>query len=380
MISHLAGLGFLGLISGCGTQQESLVLDDYRLRLTSQSSDVMSDAVDSADEGQLVDCLVGHVAGRPLYAHDILDLMRDELEALAAKSDSKAFQQEARVRVRQRLEGEIVNRLLIEEAALQRDPDINARFNDQVQVVAEILSRNSGLTDSVFRRKVQEEQGITPVQLARNILVQDEVRQYQVGQAAAAGDVTWQDIERLYSRQLENFDEGSFTLARFELSESNDVPALQAALSSWRPGGDPSVLESFGKQFASPRSGGLWLSYEFEDGGIQEVTFGVPELQTAVRSLTEDRPVTPVIEVNGQPWIVVLRSVERSAPEDLWDPDVQDRLRSLLQIEQQRRALTATRRALIDNGDISPPPNVMLQRLLEVVSNRHLTPEPLGGD
>ena len=66
------------------------------------------------------------------------------------------FRTEARQRVQQRLEGEILNRLLIEEAALQRDPDQNAQFNDQVQMVAELLSRNSGMSDADFRRKVLE--------------------------------------------------------------------------------------------------------------------------------------------------------------------------------------------------------------------------------
>ena len=55
------------------------MLDDYRLRLTAESSEVDRSSAIAADEGRPVDCLVGHVAGRPMYAHDILDPMRDEL-------------------------------------------------------------------------------------------------------------------------------------------------------------------------------------------------------------------------------------------------------------------------------------------------------------
>ena len=69
---------------------------------------------------------------------------------------------------------------------------------------------------------------------------------------------------------------------------------------------------------------------------------------------------------------MVLRTFDREEPADLWDPEVQDRLRNLLQTEQQRRALLANRQALINNGDLSPPPNEMLRRLLDVVYNRHL--------
>ena len=97
----------------------------------------------------------------------------------------------------------------------------------------------------------------------------------------------------------------------------------------------------------------------------------------AVRALSIESPVTPVVSVNGRPWLVVLRTFERANPSDLWDPDVQERLRALLQTEQQRRALTANRRALINNGDLSPSPNEMLRRLLEVVYNRHA---PAGTD
>ena len=357
--------------TACQSEQQSLVLDDYRLRLTSESSEVGGAFVTADEEGQPVDCLVGHVAGRPLYAHDILDPMRDELYAVAAQADMGEFRSEARQRVQQRLEGEILNRLLIEEAALQRDPDQNAQFNDQVQMVAELLSRNSGMSDADFRRKVLEENGVTPAQLAKDILVQEEVRKYQLTQAAAAGDVTWKDIERLYARQSENFDQGSFTLARFELKSQDSSAPLREALLSWTPGDDPEILKSLGAQYASPRSGDLWLSYNFEDGGISDVTFGVPDLQSAVRALCVDQPVTPVVSVNGQPWIVVLRTFDRADPADLWDPEVQERLRSALQREQQRRALTASRRALINNGDLSPSPNEMLRRLLEIVYNRH---------
>ncbi len=361
-----------GLISACQTGQQSLVLDDYRLRLTADSDDFESTALAGADEGQSIDCLVGHVAGRPMYAHDILDPMRDELSAVAAQSDMAQFRIEARQRVQQRLEGEILNRLLIEEAAMQRDPENSGQFNDQVQAVAAILSRNSGMSDAEFRRTIREEKGVTPAQLAKDLLIQEEVRKYQLTQAAAAGDVTWKDIERLYSRQLESFDQGSFTLARFELDSEDGVQPLLDALSSWSPGNDPATLETLGSRYASPRSGGLWLSYSFEDGGLPEVTFGVPDLQAAVRALTVENPVTPVISVNGRPWLVVLRTFERAQPADLWDPDVQERLRSLLQNEQQRRALTANRRALINNGDLSPSPNEMLRRLLDVVYNRHI--------
>ena len=185
-------------------------------------------------------------------------------------------------------------------------------------------------------------------------------------------------MERLYVRQLENFDQGSFTLARFELNSPDGIESLREALSSWNPGDDPASLEALGDLYASPRSGGLWLSYNFEDGGLADVTFGVPELQSAVRALSPEQPVTPVVSVNGQPWIVVLRTFERANPADLWDPDVQQRLRSALQLEQQRRALTASRRALINNGDLSPSPNEMLRRLLEVVNNRH-APQRNGG-
>ena len=360
-----------GVISSCQSQQQSLVLDDYRLRLTSEYGEPDGDSLVGGDEGQSVDCLVGHVAGRPMYAHDILDPMRDELSAVAAQSDLDQFRTEARLRVQQRLEGEILNRLLIEEAALQRDPEKSAQFNDQVQMVAELLSRNSGMSDADFRRKVLDENGVTPAELAKDLLVQEEVRKYQLTQAAAAGDVTWKDIERLYERQLESFDQGSFTLARFELESESGIEPLREALSSWNPGDDPSFLESLGAKYASPRSGGLWLSYDFEDGGLPEVTFGVPELQSAVRALSIESPVTPVVSVNGRPWLVVLRTFDRANPSDLWDPDVQERLRSALQAEQQRRALAANRRALISNGDLSPSPNEMLRRLLEVVYNRH---------
>ena len=370
-IVQLLPFAICGLISSCQSQQQSLVLDDYRLRLTSEYGGPAGESLAGGDEGQPVDCLVGHVAGRPMYAHDILDPMRDELSAVAAQSGLAQFRKEAQQRVQQRLEGEILNRLLIEEAALQRNPEKSAQFNDQVQMVAELLSRNSGMSDADFRRKVLDENGVTPAELAKDLLVQEEVRKYQLTQAAAAGDVTWKDIERLYARQLESFDQGSFTLARFELESESGIEPLREALSSWNPGDNPSVLESLGAKYASPRSGGLWLSYDFEDGGLSEVTFGVPELQSAVRALSMDSPVTPVVSVNGRPWLVVLRTFERANPSDLWDPDVQERLRSALQAEQQRRALTANRRALINNGDLSPSPNEMLRRLLEVVYNRH---------
>ena len=306
-----------------------------------------------------------------MYAHDILDPMRDELSAVAAKSDTAQFRAEARQRVQQRLEGEILNRLLIEAAALQRDPEKSVQFNDQVQMVAELLSKNSGMPDADFRRKILQENGATPAQLAKDLLIQEEVRKYQLTQAASAGDVTWKDIERLHARQIESVGQGSFTLARFELNSEDGITPLGEALSAWTPGGDPAALELLGAKYASPRSGSLWLSYNLEDGGLSNVTFGVPELQAAVRSLSVESPVTPVISVNGRLWIVVLRTFERVEPPDLWDPDVQHRLRLALEAEQQRRVLAANRRSLIANGDISPPPNEMLRRLLEVVYNRH---------
>ncbi|MEE2661006.1 MAG: hypothetical protein VYC41_05405, partial [Planctomycetota bacterium] len=49
----------------CQSEQQSLVLDDYRLRLTAESSEVDRSSAIAADEGRPVDCLVGHVAGRP---------------------------------------------------------------------------------------------------------------------------------------------------------------------------------------------------------------------------------------------------------------------------------------------------------------------------
>jgi len=282
-------------------------------------------------ETVIVDSLVGHVNGRPVFADDFLEPIEDRLLRAAEDTSGVEREQVFRLIINDWLQDVVTNELLLAEA------EASLSFDEQRGLFAwlsmmydEEIRRGGGTRSGAERRRQQSGEDLDQYLGDQKDMVL--IHQLQQSKIQPRVIVSWRDIEREYQRRYAEFNPpASVTLARIRLSpvtQAAAVDGVKARLAAGEP--FPEIAEELG--FAD---GGVWETFEMGPGGITDIVVS-DDMKQALAGLKEGDTSAPITMGSSTLWLHVVE-MQSPAARSIYDPAVQIGLRNAI---RARRANT----------------------------------------
>ena len=283
----------------------------------------------------IVDSLVGHVNGRPIFADEFLKPIEDHLLRVAEQSSGLEREQAIFAIIHDWLQQVVLNELILAEAeASLSEQEQMGLFAMLDRVYDEEIRKGGGTRSGAERRRRREGDELDQyLGKQKDIVLIDRIRQSKIEPNVV---VTWRDIEREYRRNYDQFNPAAtVTLARIRLNTRTQ--AQRIADVTQRLEADESFAQiaeelDFG-------DGGLWETFEMGPGGISDIEVN-DAMKQALDGLVEGDTSPPFELGSGTLWLYVV-SLDRPPSRSIYDAPVQLGLRRSIrarrgQIEWQR--------------------------------------------
>ncbi|MEE9405574.1 MAG: peptidyl-prolyl cis-trans isomerase [Algisphaera sp.] len=158
-----------------------------------------SDDVVEANTGTLVAGLVGQIAGRPIYAHRVLEPLEAELAHLGQRQSRSVFRKQARELILRRIQGLVQDRLYLNEAERSLTPRERQNLDTFAMLQRRELVRRHGRgSEMLADRTLRAETGRTLEQTLRDNRDLLIVGTYRRREIEPLINVTRRDVERYY--------------------------------------------------------------------------------------------------------------------------------------------------------------------------------------
>jgi hypothetical protein len=315
-------------------------------------------------EKVIVDSLVGHVNGRPVFADDFLEPIEDRLLRAAEQTTGVQRQQVFRAIINDWLRDVVTNELLLAEAEASLSADEQRGLLAWLRMMYDEEIRRGGGTRSGAERRRQE----SGEDLDQYLGTQKDmvlIHQLQLQKIQPRVIVSWRDIEREYQRRYEDFNPpATVTLARIRLN-----PVTQAALvddvNRRLADGEPfsEIAEELG--FAN---GGVWETFEMGPGGITDIEVG-DVMKQALEGLEQGDTSEPFALGSGTLWLYVVE-IQRPPARSIYDPEVQIGLRNAIQARRGQAEWSRYVNSLMQRG-VYDELEEMAERLYRIAMLRY---------
>lgn len=185
------------------------------------------------EEPVLIDAKIGDINGKPIYASTFFEPIGARLQAEADRLRPPAWERFARQIIRRELDGQIADELLRAEAF--------SRLSDEqrqglraflVRVREDIVSQSRG-SEELTRRRLLEQEGLTPEEKIRQIEELQLVRLALEDEINKRVSVSRRDIEQRYERDREKYNPpptAVFRLISVPKSQADEVTRITTAL------------------------------------------------------------------------------------------------------------------------------------------------------
>ncbi len=161
----------------------------------------------SASSNYMVEAMVGHVNGKPLYAYQVFAPMHEQLSAMGNRLNRGEFRQQAGVLIAQRLRQEITDALILGEAESQLSPQQRFGLLQYLKERREELVRKLGQGSVLLTEgELRETSGITLEQQMKETRQQVLVQNFLRSKLLPKINVTRKDIERFYDDNNARFN------------------------------------------------------------------------------------------------------------------------------------------------------------------------------
>lgn len=315
-------------------------------------------------EPVIVDSLVGHVNGRPIFADDFLLPIEDRLMRAAEETHGVEQQMAFRKIILDWLRDVVTNELLLAEAeASLSSEEQRGLFAWLRMMYDEEIRRGGGTRSGAERRQQRSGSGLDEyLGNQKDMILIDQLQRQRIQPRVI---VSWRDIEREYERRYEEFNPAAtVTLARLRLNSVTQTAMIEA-VNERLAAGEPfaEIAEELG--FAN---GGLWETFEMGPGGITDIQVSEP-MKVALEGLDEGDTSPPFTLGSGTLWLHVVE-VDRPEARSIYDPSVQLGLRNLI---LSRRANTEWNRyvnSLLERG-VYDELDEMAERLYQIALLRY---------
>lgn len=309
--------------------------------------------------------MVGQVNGRAIYAHQVLEPMREELRALGQRVSRRQFERRVEPMIYERLAEIVQNALILSEA--ERDLSEQERRGLTAimqQIRAELIRQYGRGSPAVADRMLQQRTGQGLEQTLEDRRQQLLVDRYMQQTLRPRVNVTQRDEERYYHDNYDRFNPPATRTLRIIRAAGPDVAeTVQERLEAGEP--FERIAEDGRINAHRPSNGGLMADVPGEE------VFGYDPLNEAMRGLEEGEHVGPV-DTGGDQWFIKVEEIDR--PEQRSFQDVQRQIRQTLQMRQLNELSSEYYERLLERGSYDSLDR-MAARLVEIATNRYAAPE-----
>jgi hypothetical protein len=315
-------------------------------------------------ETVIVDSLVGHVNGRPVFADDFLQPIEDRLLRAAEDTSGVERQQVFRSIINDWLQDVVTNELLLAEAEASLSSDEQRGLFAWLRMMYdEEIRRGGGTRSGAEQRRRKEGENLDEYLGDQKDIVL--IHQLQQSKIQPRVIVSWRDIEREYKRRYAEFNPlAMVTLARIRLN-----PVTQAALvdtvNTRLAAGDSFIKIAEDLGYAD---GGVWETFEMGPGGITDIEVSAV-MKQALEGLEQGDTSEPFALGTAMLWLHVVE-VQRPGARSIYEPAVQLGLRNNI---RARRANTEWFRyvnSLLERG-VYDELEDMAERLYQIAMDRY---------
>ena len=312
----------------------------------------------------IVDSLVGHVNGRPIFADEFLVPIEDRLLRAAEEHRGVDLDRTFQFIITKWLRETILNELILaeSEASLTEQEQmglfamLNRAYDEEI--------RKGGGTKSGAERRRQREGDELDQYLGKqkDLVLIDRIRMAKIQPRVV---VTWRDVEREYQRYYEDFNPAAtVTLARIRINTETEAALIENVTRRLAAGESFAVIaEELGF-----RDGGRLKPLEAGPGGITDIEVS-PEMKEALTGLVAGDTSPPFQLGSGTLWLHVV-ALEQPRSRSIYDPDVQMRLKSAIRLQRSQIEWKRYTDSLLKDG-VHDDLERMADRLFEIARSRY---------
>jgi hypothetical protein len=312
----------------------------------------------------VVDSLVGHVNGRPIFADDFLLPIEDRLLRAAEETYGVEQQMAFRKIILDWLRDVVTNELLLAEAEASLSSEEQRGLFAWLRMMYDEEIRRGGGTRSGAERRQRSSGSDLDEYLGeqKNMVLIDQLQRQKIQPRVI---VAWRDIEREYARRYDDFNPpATVTLARVRLNtvtQTAQIEAVTQRLAAGEPFAD--IADELG--FAD---GGLWETFEMGPGGVTDIEVS-PPMKAALEGLDQGDTSKPFELGSGTLWLHVVE-VKRPECRSIYDPVVQLGLRNIILARRANAEWTRYVNSLLERG-VYDELDEMAERLYQIALLRY---------
>ena len=312
----------------------------------------------------IVDSLVGHVNGRPVFADEFLKPIEDHLLRVSEQTSGIEREQVMLTIINDWLQEVVLNELILAEAeASLSEQEQMGLFAMLDRAYDEEIRKGGGTRSGAETRRRREGDELEQyLGKQKDIVLIDRIRQSKIEPKVV---VTWRDIEREYQRHYEQFNPAAtVTLARIRLNTRTQAQLIADVTRRLEAG------ESF-EQLAEEldyEDGGVWETFEMGPGGITDIEVN-PVMKQALDGLAEGDSSPPFELGSGTLWLYVV-SVDRPPSRSIYHPAIQLGLRRAIRARRGQEEWQRYIESLLEKG-IHDDLDAMAARLFRIAMVRY---------
>ncbi|MEM6256958.1 MAG: peptidyl-prolyl cis-trans isomerase [Planctomycetota bacterium] len=312
-----------------------------------------------------VDAMVGHINGEAVYADQIFDInLVAQLESFGRRFDREEFRQNAVRIIRDRLNGIIINKLILGEAELNLKETQRRGIEARIQAEREELLRFYG-QGSVAKAKAEflKERGKQLDQHLVDFREELVIGSYVRSKVMPKIVVNQRDIERYYADNIEKYQQPDQRVVRLIIAVDNEAgDRIYSALGKGQP--FDKLAENPELNRYNPGQAGSYQSGKAIPG---DKVINKVSVNEALLLLDSGEYAGPIVEA-GRTYFVQVVELTPGVQIDL--ADAQIKIEAILRSTQFERQALRFRMDLLKRGSYSDP-NEMGQKLLDIAFARY---------
>ncbi len=312
----------------------------------------------------IVDSLVGHVNGRPIFADEFLEPIEDRLQRAAEEQRGGDLNRTFLRIINEWLRETVLNELILaeSEASLSEQEQMGL-FAMLDRVYDEEIRKGGGTKSGAERRRQREGDGLDQyLGKQKDLVLIDHIRMAKIQPRVV---VTWRDIEREYQRRYADFNPAAtVTLARIRIDTETEAALIEDVTRRLAAGESFAVIaEELGF-----RDGGRLKPLEAGPGGITDIEVS-PVMKEALAGLVAGDTSPPFQLGSGTLWLHVV-GLEQPRSLSIYDPGVQLGLRNAIHAHRSQVEWERYIDSLLQEG-IHDDLEEMAERLFDIAMTRY---------
>ena len=312
-----------------------------------------------------VECLVGQVNGRPVFADAFFEPIEDQIIVATAMRDRSEARRALIETVRRQFKQTVDSELIVAEAESKLSAEQQQGLFAWIKTMQEETIAERGGSRAAAEASLEAEDAQTLdefVQQTRDVMLARRLINERI---APRTIVAWRDVEQEYARRKAEFNpQPMIIIGRIRLNVTTDAALVTQVKESIAAG---KTFSAIALELKLP-DGGRWNRFDLPPEGIKGTQLG-DALKERLDGLAIDAMSEPLLQPGFITWLTVM-TIDQPVARSIFDREVQLQLQAELKsrrtiIERERYISTLRSRWVTD--DIGE----MERRLLEIAVERY---------